>query len=429
MPTIGLLLGLMVVSAQFRLGGFTPVLPSGYPRLRVTPERCWLVIAAAAALSALLSNDIICLAMAAILADGCARPGGGSTPVPFLLALAACGKRRLGGHLDRQSAKHAHRPGATDRLQPLSGPSDRADARRPVSALPVWLVIWQRYGGCWERQTAMPDRAVQPFDAWQTAKGLGVLAAAPSPFPDGRTWPRDVLALAAAGVLLMNRKMATRAMLELVDWQLLILFASLFIVNHSMQQSGNLSRIIGHAKSAGFDPSQPAELFGAASRLSNLVSNVPATMLLLPSAVHPVGRTDPRPFQHACGQSADRRQHRKHYRRRPGVAVGPVDHVARPRARRGPGHAPDACSRRRLAGFARLKVAHKPPRSKPRPSAKPRVVSFRGGRRTARAAVRNHFAADAAGVWLAALASWYTPWKTRFAYGFAGSSPHDWTSV
>jgi len=40
-------------------------------------------------------------------------------------------------------------------------------------------------------------------------------------------------------------------------------------------------------RSAGVDPGRPAALFGLSVVLSNLVSNVPATMLLLPSATHP----------------------------------------------------------------------------------------------------------------------------------------------
>ena len=41
----------------------------------------------------------------------------------------------------------------------------------------------------------------------------------------------------------------------------------------------------------GVDPSQPAWLFGLSVLLSNLVSNVPATMLLLPLATHTLGGT------------------------------------------------------------------------------------------------------------------------------------------
>jgi len=44
------------------------------------------VIANVAVLSAVFSNDIVCLAIASVLADASLRPG--LDPVPYLLALA-----------------------------------------------------------------------------------------------------------------------------------------------------------------------------------------------------------------------------------------------------------------------------------------------------------------------------------------------------
>jgi Na+/H+ antiporter NhaD/arsenite permease-like protein len=40
-PTIGLLFGLMVVSAQFRLGGFTPRLRGSWPPRMLGRRGCW----------------------------------------------------------------------------------------------------------------------------------------------------------------------------------------------------------------------------------------------------------------------------------------------------------------------------------------------------------------------------------------------------
>jgi Na+/H+ antiporter NhaD/arsenite permease-like protein len=86
-PTIALLLGLMVVSAQFRLGGFYAAVTRRIAEAGASPEALLgLLIGVAAFLSALLANDIICLAMAPILATACARRG--LDPVPFLIALA-----------------------------------------------------------------------------------------------------------------------------------------------------------------------------------------------------------------------------------------------------------------------------------------------------------------------------------------------------
>ena len=48
-----------------------------------------------------------------------------------------------------------------------------------------------------------------------------------------------------------------------------------------------MTEAVGFARAHGVDPAHPAALFGLSVLLSNLVSNVPATMLLLPSATHP----------------------------------------------------------------------------------------------------------------------------------------------
>ena len=86
-PTIGLLFGLMVVSAQFRLGGLYTLITRRISAARVRPETLLaMLIGTVGVLSALLANDIVCLAVAPLLVESCARRG--LKPVPFLLALA-----------------------------------------------------------------------------------------------------------------------------------------------------------------------------------------------------------------------------------------------------------------------------------------------------------------------------------------------------
>jgi Na+/H+ antiporter NhaD/arsenite permease-like protein len=99
------------------------------------------------------------------------------------------------------------------------------------------------------------------------------------------------LALVAAGVLLTSRRLHSRDKLGLVDWQILVLFAGLFVVNHALVQSGALARITASIAAVGIDPRQPASLFVITVVLSNLVSNVPAVMLLLP--LSPTGAGGP----------------------------------------------------------------------------------------------------------------------------------------
>src|SRR4029453_8525528 len=78
----------MVVSPQLRLGGFYDHVTRRVAEADLGPGALLaLLVAVAGVLSAVLANDIVCLAMAPVLIEGCARRG--LRPTPFLLALAA----------------------------------------------------------------------------------------------------------------------------------------------------------------------------------------------------------------------------------------------------------------------------------------------------------------------------------------------------
>jgi Na+/H+ antiporter NhaD/arsenite permease-like protein len=147
----------------------------------------------------------------------------------------------------------------------------------------VWVVIRATYRGHWRRDGPPVTVDAPPLDRWQTTKGLAVAGAVMTAFLF-TSWPREIVALAGAGVLLVSRQMASREMLGLVDWHLLVLFIGLFVVNRAIAQSGLVSGLLMMSRMAGADLTHPPVLFGAAAVLSNLVSNVPAVMLLLPAA-------------------------------------------------------------------------------------------------------------------------------------------------
>jgi Na+/H+ antiporter NhaD/arsenite permease-like protein len=75
-------------------------------------------------------------------------------------------------------------------------------------------------------------------------------------------------------------------MLGLVDWELLVLFIGLFIVNRAFEDTGIVAAAVADLRQAGIALDHPTLLFGAGFVLSNIVSNVPAVMLLLPLATH-----------------------------------------------------------------------------------------------------------------------------------------------
>jgi Na+/H+ antiporter NhaD/arsenite permease-like protein len=171
----------------------------------------------------------------------------------------------------------------------LSFPRYLRDAGVPalVGLLVVWLLIVRGYRGHWTRTLSVGEVTANPFKRWQTAKGLVVVGAVMAAFLF-TNWPREIVALTAAGVLLASREMASREMLGLVDWHLLVLFAGLFIVNAAVGQAGLLSEAFLGIRAAGIDLADPPTLFGVTAILSNLVSNVPAVMMLLPVTAHPL---------------------------------------------------------------------------------------------------------------------------------------------
>jgi Na+/H+ antiporter NhaD/arsenite permease-like protein len=72
MPTLYLLFAMMVISAQFRLAGFYTRVARQLVVANVLPASLLgLVIGLAGILSAILTNDIVCLAMAPVLVEGC----------------------------------------------------------------------------------------------------------------------------------------------------------------------------------------------------------------------------------------------------------------------------------------------------------------------------------------------------------------------
>jgi Na+/H+ antiporter NhaD/arsenite permease-like protein len=147
----------------------------------------------------------------------------------------------------------------------------------------VWWWIRRSAGGTWEGATALPEISAPAFDPWQTAKGLILVGVLVLGFLFAPV-PREVLALAAAALVLTSRRMASREVIGLVDWHLLVLFAGLFIVNKAFADAGFPERVAGGLQGAGVHLEDVRWLFPVTVVLSNLVSNVPAVMLLLPHA-------------------------------------------------------------------------------------------------------------------------------------------------
>lgn len=289
LPTVILLFSFMVVSAQMRLGGFYDWITHRFVSLSFSPPGLLgALIFGVAALSAVFSNDIVCLAVAPVLIDACQRRH--LDPMPYLLALACASN--IGSAVTLIGNPQNMLIGQTLHM-PFFAYVGEAMVPVTFGLLATWaLIAWQAKGR-WSAPASavgMRDEAARradevPLDRWQTAKGLTVAAVLLVAFLVG-LWPREHVALIGAGVLLMSRKMHSARTLGLVDWELLVLFMALFVINHALRQSGVAAAVIDDFAAAGLHLDQLAPLFGATFVLSNLVSNVPAVMLLLPLAHH-----------------------------------------------------------------------------------------------------------------------------------------------
>ncbi len=236
----------------------------------------------------MFSNDIVCLAVAPVLIEACLARR--LDPVPYLLALACAAN--VGSAATLIGNPQNMLIGETLELS-FGGYISQALVPVLLGLAVTWgLIAWQTRGRWMQAVSVAADHAASerreeaPFDRWQTAKGLSVSAALLAVFLFVPSWPRDVAALTGAGLLLMSRRLHSNKMLGLVDWELLILFIGLFVVNHALQETGIAAGIVADLAAAGANLERPGPLFAATLVLSNVVSNVPAVMLLLPVAEH-----------------------------------------------------------------------------------------------------------------------------------------------
>jgi Na+/H+ antiporter NhaD/arsenite permease-like protein len=286
LPTLLLLFSFMVISAQMRLGGFYTRVALEIADLRLSPPALLgVMIAVVGTLSAVFSNDIICLAVAPVLADACLARR--LDPVPYLLGLACAANVGSAATLIGNPQNML-----IGQALELSFLGYFLEAVVPVllGLAATWGVIAWQTRGRWRTvlDDPPPERRQDyaPYERWQTVKGLAVAAALLTVFLFSDL-PRDVAALAGAGLLLMSRKLHSNKMLGLVDWELLVLFVGLFVVNHALEQTGFTEFAVQSLADAGVALTEPAPLFVATLLLSNVVSNVPAVMLLLPAATEP----------------------------------------------------------------------------------------------------------------------------------------------
>ena len=279
LDTLALLLGMMVLNSNLRLAGFFGLVAQRVAAWARTPRQLLaLLILASGLLSAVFLNDTIVLMLTPLVIEIAAATR--QRPVPYLVALVTAAN--VGSVATVIGNPQNMLVGIASGIPFL---------RFTAALLPVALaglgIIWVVLVVVYRRDFAAaplpphqplrvrPLRPLLRKAGWASLL-LVVAIAADAPLP--------LAALLAASLLLVTRRLKPERVFREIDWSLLVFFAALFVVTAALGPLGVSGRLFvwaAPALSAGVAP-----LAAVAVLLSNVVSNVPAVLLLRPLVPH-----------------------------------------------------------------------------------------------------------------------------------------------
>jgi Na+/H+ antiporter NhaD/arsenite permease-like protein len=273
--TIILLLGAMIVVANLRLSGFFRLI-NGWV---ITRARSPIVLLSAVTLvsgvlSAFLVNDTVCLVMTPLVLNLVVHLR--RNPVPYLLAIAMASNigstaTITGNPQNMIIGSVSHIPYVTfiAALSPVAGIGLMLTIAFIALAYPreFWTPQTLRGG-------PQPAHANRPIIIKSTAVTLAMIAG----FFAGVAPP--LAALLAGALLLLTRRIKSEKVYAEIDWTLLLMFVGLFIVVAGLDRSV-LSPDFAKAVGQLHLQSMPV-LIAITALLSNIVSNVPAVLVLKP---------------------------------------------------------------------------------------------------------------------------------------------------
>lgn len=278
--TLVLLFSMMLIVSTLHLSGFFESITELAIEHLSAGQLLPGVIFISGILSAFLVNDIVCLVMAPLILGICRRMR--LRPVPYLLALATASN--IGSTATITGSPQNILIGS------ISGIPYRDFLAHlgPVALLGLfvdwallhWIHLRNGNGngnGTTEVQPAPEERRVENrhtdmHPAWPMIVTGGVLIG----FLVGL--PPALVAATGGALLLVQRRHSPKIIYGDVDWSLLMLFLGLFLVIGGAEQAGITQQLLAAAERLNL---QNHVIFaGVVTLLSNIVSNVPAVMLL-----------------------------------------------------------------------------------------------------------------------------------------------------
>ncbi len=270
--TIVLLFSMMLVVACLHLAGFfdwiTELVVTRLKPHHLLPT----VIFLSGLLSAFFVNDIICIVMVPFVLKATRRMG--VKPIPYLLAVATASNigstATITGNPQNILIGSFSGIGYRDFLLHLG----------PVALVGLflnWVVLWWLYfrGRIHDVRTEALVDAV-PIDRAALVKAGLVTVLVLAGFLAG--FPPPLVASVGAAIMLITRTRDPHLVYEEVDWGLLVFFVGLFLIVGGAENAGLTERLLGFGER--FNLQHLSVFTWVTAILSNLVSNVPAVMLL-----------------------------------------------------------------------------------------------------------------------------------------------------
>ncbi|HAL64740.1 MAG TPA: anion transporter [Bacteroidales bacterium] len=278
--TIGLLLGMMIIIATLQLDGFFAFLASLTIRIAQTPFKLLIAITLFTGItSAFLVNDAVVLFITPLIISLC--KSGQLNPIPFLIAeILAANTGSLmtmtGNPQNMLIGINSGIPYAEFLLRLI-----------PISLLGlviIILVIRLLYNKTFSQKNNLTfNKNAFQYNFRSMQWSVIILAGVVIMFFIHHLIHLSIplISLTGAALILIFGKVKPSKVIKQIDWVLLLFFASLFVVVHGVEKVGLFDRVItanlllGNAKSLAFI--HVISLF-----LSQLISNVPFTVIMLP---------------------------------------------------------------------------------------------------------------------------------------------------
>lgn len=276
LDTLTLLFAMMILNTNLRRAGFFQLVAERViHHAHTTRQLLALVVVASGALSALFLNDTIVLTFTPLVLDICIALR--RRPVPYLIALVTAAN--IGSVATIIGNPQNMLIGIASAI-----PFNHFTAYLAPVALGglaiIWLVLVVTYAGEFAAGQRLEK---EPHAAFKTEPALlrkSMIATGAMLVALVLGMPIPLAALAAAALLLISRRTDPELVFREVDWSLLVFFSGLFIVTHSLETLGVGARMLEAAQRLA--ESSITALTVVAAVLSNLVSNVPAVLLLRP---------------------------------------------------------------------------------------------------------------------------------------------------